>query len=242
VELEGKVAIVTGASRGIGRAIAEDLARGGARVVINYKSRAEEAESLAALLPGSRAVRADVSTTEGAAALVAAALEMGDLDIVVNNAGMTQDTLLMRMTDEQWDCVMSVNAGGAFRVCRAALPTLVRRRAGCIVNVISVSGLRGNPGQANYSASKAAILGLTRSLAREIARRNVRVNAVAPGFIDTDMTSGLPAEVLHMATEAIPMRRIGRPAEVASMVRYLCGPGATYITGQCFVVDGGLSC
>lgn len=241
MELEGKVAIVTGGSRGIGRAVAQELAAAGARVVINYRKSAAEAEALCATLPGSIAVQGDVATTEGCERLISAAAELGPLEALVNNAGITQDNLLMRMRDEQWQSVMDTNAGGVFRMCRAAMPTLVKQRSGSIVNVISVSAIRGNPGQVNYSASKAAILGLTRSLAREIGRRNIRVNAVAPGFVETDMTKDIPAEALAQARAAIPLGRLGRPEDIAPMIRFLCGPGSLYVTGQCFVVDGGLS-
>jgi 3-oxoacyl-[acyl-carrier protein] reductase len=241
MELEGKVAIVTGASRGIGQQIAVELAKAGARVVVNYRSRAAEADALAASLPGAIAVQADVSTSSGCERLAAAATALGDLDILVNNAGITADNLMLRMSDAQWDDVLATNAGGPFRMIRAVLPTLLKRRQGSIVNVVSVSALRGNPGQANYSASKAAVIGLTRSLALEIARRNVRVNAVAPGFVGTDMTAALTDDQRKAATEAIPMRRMGTPADIAPIVRFLCGPGAAYITGQVVAVDGGLS-
>lgn len=243
--LKGKVAIVTGASRGIGRAIALELARGGAKLVVNYRSRVEEAESVAHAIEAAggeaRVCQADVSTTEGCTALSTFAEAWGPVDIVVNNAGITADMLMLGMSDEQWDSVLSINAGGCFRMCRAAMAPMIRRRSGSIINLTSVSGLRGNSGQTNYSASKAAIIGMTRSLAREVARRNVRVNCVAPGFIRTDMTKVLPEAVLQGALEAIPMRRMGEAEDIAPMVRFLAGPGAAYITGQVFVVDGGMT-
>lgn len=242
MELDGQVAIVTGASRGIGRAIALELGRAGARVIVNHRSSPDEASAVAAEIPGAVVVAADVSTEEGVAAVMAAADALGRLDIVVNNAGITDDGLFVRMKDEQWARVLEVNAGSAFRMCRAAAQRMFRARSGSIVNVVSVSALRGNAGQANYSASKAAILGMTRSLARELGRRGVRVNAVAPGFVETDMTSGLGDKVLDAAREQIPLGRIGAPGDIAPMVRFLAGPGAGYVTGQCFVVDGGLSC
>ncbi len=240
MELEGKVAIVTGGARGIGAAIARELASAGARVLVNYRSSADAAEALAAELDG-LAVRADVGTTAGCEALIAAASDAGGLHVLVNNAGITDDGLAMRLKDEQWDEVMRINAGGTFRMCRAALPVMARARDGAIINVASVSALRGNAGQANYSASKAAIVGLTRSLAVEMARRNVRVNAVCPGFVSTDMTAELPEKAVQSALAAIPMGRMGRPEEIAPIVRLLAGPGGAYITGQVLVVDGGLS-
>jgi 3-oxoacyl-[acyl-carrier protein] reductase len=240
MELTDQVAIVTGASRGIGRAIARELASAGALVMVNYRNSAEAAEAVA-LEIGGIAVQADVSTTEGCEALVAAAAEHGGPHILVNNAGITADGLAMRMRDEAWDSVMNTNAGGVFRMCRAALPAMAKARQGAIVNIVSVSAIRGNPGQSNYSASKAAVLALTRSLAREMARRKIRVNAVAPGFIETDMTKNLPERAVAAAVDAIPMKRMGTPEEIAPTVRFLCGPGTTYVTGQLFVVDGGLS-
>ena len=205
MELQDKVAIVTGASRGIGRAIALELGHAGAKVIVNYRRSAEQAEALAADLPHARAVQADVSTTEGCQRLLEAAEDWGGVDILVNNAGVTDDGLAMRMTDIQFDRVMQVNAGGAFRMSRAVLPTMARKRSGSIINLASVSAFRGNAGQVNYSASKAAVLAITRCLAKEMGKRKIRVNAVAPGFIETDMTNVLPDAVLEGAKEFIPL-------------------------------------
>jgi 3-oxoacyl-[acyl-carrier protein] reductase len=240
MELAGLNAIVTGAGRGIGRAIALELGRAGARVLVNYRRSAEGAEEVAHQIPGSRAVQADVATTEGCQRLVDTALEWGHLDIVVNNAGITADGLCMTMTDEEFDRVLSVNAGGTFRMCRAALHPMARQRSGAIVNLTSISGFRGNSGQTNYSASKAAILGMTRTLAKEMGRRKIRVNAVAPGFIETDMTAVLDEAQRDAIRSQVPLQRYGTTDEVAQTVLWLTGPGAAYVTGAVIPVDGGL--
>ncbi len=240
MELSGKVAVVTGASRGIGLAIATELAAAGARIVGVSRSPTPELDALVSRTQGRR-VAADVATTEGCAAVVDAAQEIGRLDILVNNAGVTSDHLLIRLGDDAWDHVLDTNLGGVFRMSRAVLPMMSRQRDGAIVNIGSVTARMANPGQANYAAAKAGVEALTRTLAREMGRRNVRVNVVSPGFVETDMTRSLPSEVLTAATERIPLGRIGQVGDIAPIVRFLCGPGARWITGQTFVVDGGMS-
>jgi 3-oxoacyl-[acyl-carrier protein] reductase len=239
-KLEGKVAIVTGGARGIGAAISRELAAAGARVVVNYRSSATEAKALAEELAGI-AVEADVASPEGADALMRAAADLGRLDVLVNNAGITHDGLLLRMDDAAWDAVLRTNLDGTFRMCRAAAQVMLRQRSGSIVNVTSICGFRGNAGQANYGASKAAIAGMSRALAKELAKRNIRVNCVAPGFVDTAMVASLGAPIVEDIIDQIPMRRIGQPIEVAKVVAFLASDDAMYVTGQEWAVDGGLT-
>jgi 3-oxoacyl-[acyl-carrier protein] reductase len=234
--LEGKIALVTGGSRGIGRAIAAELARAGASVVVGYRSGAEEAEAVAAEI-GGRVVQADVSSGDEARRLVE---EAGDLDILVNNAGITRDGLLMRMPDDDWHAVLETNLGGAFHTCRAASRGMLKRRSGAIVNISSVVGVHGNPGQTNYAAAKAGIIGFTKSLARELGNRGVRANVVAPGYISTRLTEELPDELKELMLQNTPLGRFGSPEDVAGAVRFLCSDEASFITGEVLLVDGGL--
>jgi 3-oxoacyl-[acyl-carrier protein] reductase len=227
---------VTGASRGIGRAIALELARAGAAVVVGYRSGAEEAEAVAAET-GGRAVQADVAEADDAKRLVE---EAGDLDILVNNAGVTRDGLIARMPDDDWETVLDTNLGSVFYTCRAAARGMMRRRTGSIVNMTSVVGLRGNPGQTNYAASKAGIIGLTKSLAAELGARGVRVNAVAPGYIATSLTEALTDDTRNMILANTPLGRLGEPEDIARAVRFLCSDEASFITGEVLVVGGGL--
>ena len=239
MNLTGKVAIITGGARGIGEAITRELAAGGARVVINYARSAAAAEALAAEL-GGLAVEADISTPAGAKALVDAARALGSIDVLVNNAGITKDGLMLRMSDEDWRGVMDLNLDGVFRMCRDVSAVMLSQRRGSIINITSLSGVRGNAGQANYAASKAAVGALSRSLAKELAKRNIRVNCVAPGFIDTDMVRAMDPRIVEGVTQAVPMRRLGKASEVAKVVRFLASDDASYVTGQEWLVDGGL--
>ena len=234
--LEGRRALVTGASRGIGRAIAEELARAGAEVVVGYRSGAAEAEELAHAI-GGRAVQADVSDAEEAARLVE---EAGDLDILVNNAGLTRDGLLARMSDDDWRIVIETNLSSVFYTCRAVTRPMMKKRAGSIVNVSSIVGVHGNWGQTNYGASKAGIIGFTKSLARELGSRGVRANVVAPGYVRTQLTDVLPEEATAAMLENTPLGRLGEPSDVAGAVRFLSSDEASFITGEVLLVDGGL--
>jgi 3-oxoacyl-[acyl-carrier protein] reductase len=234
--LEGRAALVTGGSRGIGRAIALEFARAGASVTLGYRSGGEEAEEVAREA-GGRAIQADVSDPEEAQRLVE---EAGELDILVNNAGVTRDGLIARMPDEDWRAVLETNLSGAFYTCRAVARSMMRRRSGAIVNVSSIVGLHGNPGQTNYSASKAGIIGFTKALARELGSRGVRANVVAPGYVDTRLTQVLPDEVKQAMLANTPLGRFGTAEDVAGAVRFLCSDAAAFITGEVLLVDGGL--
>ncbi len=244
--LEGKTALVTGASRGIGRAIAVELARHGADVAVNYARNAEAATQVVADIAalGRRAVAlpADVGDSAQAAALVEATVSaLGRLDILVNNAGIVRDALLLRMQETDWDEVLRVNLKGAFSVGKAAARLMARQRAGRIINVSSISGLMGQVGQANYSAAKAGLIGLTKSMARELAGRGITVNVVAPGFVTTDMTAALPDDLVEKMRALIPLGRFGAVEDVAGVVAFLASDAAAYITGAVLPVDGGLS-
>jgi 3-oxoacyl-[acyl-carrier protein] reductase len=234
--LEGRRALVTGASKGIGRSIAEELARAGAEVVVGYRTGAAEAESLAGEI-GARTVQADVSSPEDAARLVE---EAGDLDILVNNAGLTRDGLLARMPDDDWRTVIETNLSSVFYTCRAVCRPMMKKRSGSIVNVSSIVGVHGNPGQTNYAASKAGIIGFTKALARELGTRGVRANVVAPGYVATRLTDVLPEEAKAAMLANTPLGRLGEPEDVAGAVRFLCSDEASFITGDVLLVDGGL--
>lgn len=243
-QLKDRVAIVTGASRGIGKATALELAKYGAKVVVNYARSSNAADEVVKKIVegGGEAIalKADVSKTEEVDNLIKETLaKYSSIDVLVNNAGITQDTLLMRMKLEQWQAVIDLNLTGVFLCTKAVTKTMLKQRSGRIINIASVAGQMGNPGQANYSAAKAGVIGMTKTVAKELASRGVTVNAVAPGFIATDMTHDLKAEeeILKM----IPLGRYGNPEEIAGMIRFLAAdPAAAYITGQTFNVDGGM--
>ncbi len=245
-DLNGKVALVTGASRGIGAAIAFELAARGAAVAVNYAGSQEAAESVVSEIRGSGgtavALCADISRPEACTALVERTIEeLGGLHVLVNNAGIARDGLLVRMSDDDWSAVIDTNLTGVFSVTRAAARHLMKQREGSIVNVTSVIGLVGNAGQANYAAAKAGVIGFTKSVAKELASRGVRANAVAPGFIDTDMTAGLALAVREAALAQIALGRFGSTADIARAVAFLAGDESAYITGQVLAVDGGMT-
>ena len=240
-ELQGRVAIVTGGSRGIGRAVANELSAGGAAVAVIARSE-DRAQTVADSLDGNAAGFAcDVADGEACRDLIGQVEEsLGPVDILVNNAGITRDNILVRLKDEDWDAVLETNLRGAFNTTRAVARGMMKRRSGRIINIASVVGLTGNRGQANYAASKAGLIGFTKSIAQELAARGVMANVVAPGFIETDMTAELPEEARTALFERIPLGRFGTPEDVAGAVRFLAGPAAGYITGQVLVVDGGM--
>ena len=231
---------MTGGARGIGAAVSRELAAAGARVAVNYRSGTEVAETLAGEIGGT-AMQADVADPDQVAALVERAeSELGPVDILVANAGLTRDTLLVRMSDEEWNEVIDTNLRGVFNACRAVARGMLKRRSGAIVTLTSVVGLHGNPGQTNYAASKAGIVGFTKSLAKELGSRGVRVNAIAPGYISTELTEVLPEELREMILGNTPLGRLGDPEDVARCVRFLCSEEARFVTGAVLQVDGGL--
>lgn len=244
-QLANQIAVITGAGRGIGRAIALKFAGAGADVVCVSRTEANAgkvAEEVQALGRRAWAVALDVSDAGAVGVTMEKVVEeTGRVDILVNNAGITRDGLLMRMTDEEWETVLGTNLKGAFLMTRALVRVFVKQRSGRIINVTSVSGLRGNAGQCNYAASKAGLIGFTKSTARELASRKITVNAVAPGFIDTDMTVVLNETIREQTLKAIPMNAFGQPEDIAEAALYLAGPGGRYVTGQVLTVDGGLS-
>ncbi|MEE8521478.1 MAG: 3-oxoacyl-[acyl-carrier-protein] reductase [Gemmatimonadota bacterium] len=239
-ELEGKIAFITGASRGIGLATARELTEAGARVAIIARDKGK-ADEAAKDVSGSRCFACDVTDVDSVTEVVGAVqAEMGPIDILVNNAGDTRDQLLVRMTDEDWTYALDVNLTGTFNTIRAVARGMMRQRSGVIINVSSVVGLVGNAGQANYAAAKAGLVGLTKSVAKELAGRGIRANLVVPGFIDTQMTADLAGAARKHLAERILMGRLGEPEDVAPVIRFLASPGAGYITGQVIVVDGGM--
>ena len=234
--LTGRLALVTGASRGIGRAVARELARAGATVVVGYRSGQAEAEALAEEI-GGRAVQADVSSPDDARRLVE---ETGDIDVLVNNAGLTRDGLLARMSDDDWHTVIETNLSSVFYTCRAVTRPMMKKRSGVIVNISSIVGVHGNWGQTNYAASKAGIIGFTKSLARELGSRGIRANVVAPGYVKTQLTDVLPDEATAAMVGQTPLGRVAEPEEIAGAVRFLASDEASFITGDVLLVDGGL--
>lgn len=244
-KLEGKVAVVTGASRGIGRAIALKLAEEGAKVVVNYSGSQAKAEEVVAMIQENGgeaiAVQASVSQTEEVTALMDAAVKTyGSLDILVNNAGITRDNLIMRMKDDEWDDVLNTNLKGVFLCTKAVTRQMMKQRAGRIINISSIVGVAGNAGQANYVAAKAGVIGLTKTTAKELASRNILVNAIAPGFIETEMTEQLPEDIKQGMLTQIPLAKLGQPEDIAKAVAFLASEDANYMTGQTLHIDGGM--
>jgi 3-oxoacyl-[acyl-carrier protein] reductase len=241
IDLAGRTALVTGSTRGIGRAIAEALAGAGARVAVVGRDQAKAAEAAAAIGGGAQGFAADVGDPASIAALVEAVEKaFGQIDILVNNAGLTRDNILFRIKDDDWDTVLDANLRGAFLAIRAASRGMIKRRWGRIINIASIVGITGNKGQANYAASKAGLIGLTKSVAKELGSRNVLVNAVAPGFIETDMTAAMTPEARAALSGQIPLERLGSPRDIAGVVTFLASDYASYVTGQTLVVDGGM--
>jgi len=244
-KLEGKVAVVTGASRGIGRAIALKLADEGAKVVVNYSGSQAKAEEVVARIQENGgeaiAVQASVSQSEEVTALIDTAVKtFGSLDILVNNAGITRDNLLMRMKEDEWDDVLNTNLKGVFLCTKAVTRQMMKQRAGRIINISSIVGVAGNAGQANYVAAKAGVIGLTKTTAKELASRNILVNAIAPGFIETEMTDQLPEELKQGMLTQIPLAKLGQPEDIAKAVAFLASDDANYMTGQTLNIDGGM--
>ena len=241
IDLTGRTAIVTGSTRGIGKAIAESLASAGARVAVVGRDQGRAREVAADISPDARGYACDIAEPASIVALVAAVeAEMGGIDILVNNAGINRDNILFRIRDEDWDAVLDANLRGAFVAIRAASRGMMKRRWGRIITIASVVGVVGNKGQANYAASKAGLIGLTKTVAKELASRNVLANVIAPGFIETDMTAAMTDEAKKTLFAQIPLERLGRPADVASLATFLASDLAGYITGQVFIVDGGM--
>ena len=244
-KLNDEIAVVTGGSRGIGRAICLELAAGGATVIVNYNRSAAAAQEVVSEIKTNggtaQAIQADVSDSEQVREMFKQVISTwGTIDILVNNAGVTRDSMIMMMKPDDFDAVINTNLRSTWLCCKAAARIMLRKRRGAIVNITSVIGLAGNSGQTNYAASKAGIIGLTKSLAKEVALRGIRVNAIAPGFIETDMTADLPDAIKSKVIEAIPLGRMGQPQNIAKAVVFLASPDAAYITGQTLVVDGGM--
>ena len=241
IDLTGRAALVTGSTRGIGRSIAETLAECGARVAVVGRDAMKAQEVASQVSPEAKGFACDVADVASVNALVAAVEEaFGSVDILVNNAGLTRDNIMLRLKDEDWDAVINANLRGAFAATRAATRGMMKRRWGRVINIASVVGLVGNKGQSNYAASKAGLIGLTKAVAKEFASRNILVNAIAPGFIETDMTNAMTPEARSSLTASIPLERLGTAKDIASMVAFLASEHASYITGQVLVVDGGM--